>query len=178
MFMKKRKTEHLIAQLKVELEDPSSVQQSDLTILLEDSNFGQRWKDQIPAYDQVKNFRTHLMSLSCLSLKGFRRHSRRHVGHMVPEQESVKWLRGLLKSVCDIPRTKNSSAEDFYEMLRIIAFSDQQIYIEEVKGESTKERKTGKFLATQLLKINSNESPLITPYGAPRITKLTWDLRE
>jgi len=96
----------------------------------------------------------------------------------VPEKESVKWRRGLLKPFCEIPRTKNSSAEDFYEMLRIIAFSDQQIYIEEVKGESTKERKTGKYLAAELLKINSNGSPLITPYGAPKITKLTWDLSE
>jgi len=178
MFLRKTRADDCVPKLRVELTEDDSYE-SNLTLLFEESKFGRKWSNSVPAYDSVKNFRKHLLSMSCLTLKGFRKMTSKHSVHLVPEKETVKWLRGLLKSICATDNKKNnqSQEEDLYETLRVLGCSSAKIFVEETPGESSKERIGGRHLAKELCKIGTNESLFILSTTASKVTKLTSDFR-
>jgi len=80
-----------------------NTQAHQLTILLNEYDGGQWWKDTIPNYADVKKFRKHFLSMCCVTLKGLKKFSYQHASHLIPQFDTKSWIRGLL---CNLWKTE------------------------------------------------------------------------
>jgi len=168
---------NLLSSLRAEAPDtePEDPKSHQLTILFNESSWGHRWKDKIPRYDDVQSFQKHLLSLSCVSLKGFKKYSYEHVNHLIPQVHTKFWIRGLLESILYIEAetTKNTFNKSQERLLQILGCSKQDVMAEDKFSGQWVNRVTGSRLAHQLMNVNSKDSKQKLPSVRPDISVLT-----
>jgi len=176
MFMKRN---HLVSNLRAEAPtgDNDNPNAHQLTIIFNESNWGQRWKATIPKYDDVKSFRKHLLSLCCVTLKGFKKCSFQHVSHLVPQVHTKFWIRGLLENLLDsemvmIDETTGPT-EKPERMLQLLGCSKVVVQTQDLFEMRWIERISGRSLAKKLMELNINGRQLKVPPVRPDVANIT-----
>jgi len=169
---------NLVSSLRAEApgSEPDDPKSHDLTIVFNEANWGHRWKDTIPRYHDVNTFQKHLLSLSCVSLKGFKRFSYEHVNNLIPQVNTKFWIRGLIESIMDTEATMLTTSHPFetqQRVLQILGCSKQDVMADDKVLNRWVKRSTGQYLCQQLMMIDTNHSDKKLPHLRPDISVLT-----
>jgi len=113
---------NLVSSLRAEAPgpEPDDPKSHELTMVFNEAYWGHRWKDTISLYHDVKTFQKHLLSLSCVSLKGFKTFSYEHVNHLIPQVSTKVWIRGLMESIMDTEATMETTSHPFESQQRVL----------------------------------------------------------
>jgi len=169
----------LISSLRVETptSDPEDPQSHQLTILFNESAWGEQWnKATVPAYNDVASFQKHLLSMCCFSLKGFKKHSYQHVMHFLPNVRTKFWIRGLLECLLETQGMMDDTKhlmQTQQRVLQLLGCSKRVVMAENKFVRRWIHRVSRRHLATQLMKVNTDNSNKKLPHHRPDNSSLT-----